>query len=139
MDRSQELALIESIAKIANTMDEDRIAQVPVHKAKIRTAFNPTGEKTRPRLKRPVWFNGAPINPVFLTNEEIELCNQLTPGRYNERQWAVIEHTDNPDKPIEVRVQDAAVEDRMTLYKNAPSFAALCKAILDEAGALVAA
>jgi hypothetical protein len=132
MDRTTEVALIESVAKIANALDEERNSQVPLHKAKIPTPFNPTGARNRPKLARPVWFNGAPLNPVFLTNEEIDLCNQLKAGRYNGRQWQVIERTEDPDKPLEIRVQDASVEARMELYKHAPSFAALCKSMIAE-------
>jgi hypothetical protein len=139
MDNKTEATLVESIAKIASALNDERTTQIPFHKAKIPTPFNPSGDRNRPKLTRPVWFNGALINPVFLTNEEIELCNQLKPGRYHGRQWQVIERTNDPDRPLEIRVQDASVEDRMSLYKDAPSFAALCKAMIAEQGTIAVA
>lgn len=58
------------------------------HEVVLNTPFW-DGKSPRSELKRPFYQNGSLINDHVLTNEEIELINQLKPGLYNKKRWEV--------------------------------------------------
>lgn len=123
--------LVDSIREIAESTQRGK--QVPVHQAKFRTPWNPTGEPVKVKLKYPaVFMNGARLNPRMLTAEEIELLNQVRPGLYNKKKWAV---TVRRDKSIDIGYSNKTVQQRLELAREAPSLADMCRRILTEAEA----
>lgn len=86
--------------------------KVPLHKAIIRTPWNPEGKKDRLRLKRTTYQNGTRVDEKRLSEEEIGLFNQLRPGRYGpNRKYVVIVRP--TDRAVELRYSNKSIEDRM--------------------------
>lgn len=59
-----------------------------VHEVVLNTPFW-DGVSPRSVLTRTFYQNGAPVNDHVLTNEEIDLINQLKPGLYHKKKWRV--------------------------------------------------
>lgn len=134
MERKDESALLESIHKIAESLDNGPIKQVPIAKYAAQTPWNPTGDKRRPTLRRTVYMSGSRLREQLLSNEEIRLLNQIKPGKYNDRRWLVIE-TDGGDAEggaITILIPNRTPEDRVRLKGEAHSLTALLTKIIEE-------
>jgi hypothetical protein len=84
----------------------------------------------RPKLTRKTIFCGAIEEERRLSDEEILLYNQVTPGRYHNRRWEVIEREEGSDgKTVEIRIPVSTVDDRMQL----PSLVNILKEMIQEA------
>src|SRR5690606_13275297 len=88
----QETVSTDTLAELTGAIkalaDQGRRKQVPVHQYTPQTPWNPSGTKRRVKLKHPAVFqNGARLNPMMLSDEEIELLNRLRPGVYNRKKW----------------------------------------------------
>lgn len=97
-----------------------------------KSVYNPSGG-VRPAMRCPVVFCGAPQDPAVLTNEEIELLNQVVAGRYNKGKWQVIVRDDGmgvEQEHKEIRLPVSTLEQRMELPH---SMVAILKQILAEA------
>jgi len=128
--------LIESIAKIANTLADGPTRQIPLAKYKPVTPWNPTGEKNRPKLKRTVFMGGSRLRESFLSSEEIELLNQIKPGKYNGRRWTIVETDgDTEGGTITILVPNKTPEDRVRLKGEVRDLTELCKKIIAEQNA----
>lgn len=96
-----------------------------------KSVFNPTGGP-RPKLKCPTVFCGSHQDETALTNEEIELFNQVEPGRYHSGKWQCIVRDDGMGETQEykeIRIPIATIDDRMTLP---PSLVAILREMLAE-------
>jgi hypothetical protein len=113
-------AMAEVIATaVADAVAKANAAVRPVEhfRSSKVSAYNPTGG-VRPKLTRNIVFCSAEEREEKLTNEEIELYNQIKPGRYNKRKWEVIERaSDNPSDPslLEIRIPVSDINARMEL------------------------
>lgn len=116
---------------------ESKIKVIESQTPDLTSAFNPEGKKNRPKLRRETIFCGMPQREKQLKDREIELFNQIKPGRYNDRKWEVIEHpspmADTPGT-IEVRIQVKEVQDRIELAMTAPNLEAILMKIISEQG-----
>lgn len=124
-------AVTQAVAKL-----RDKERPVEHFQSSKVSAFNPTGQK-RPKLTRRVVFCSAEEREETLTNEEIELYNQVVPGRYNKRKWEVIEReSDTPDdlNLLEIRIPNINdVNVRMELPSN--GLKGILRQIIEEAAA----
>lgn len=91
--------------------------------------WNETEGKARPVLKHRTFFCGSPQDPRQLKDEEIELYNQLKPGRYHSRKWEVIQRQDGDESLLEVRLPIASKDD---LYELPNSLVAILSEIVKE-------
>jgi hypothetical protein len=100
----------------------------------VVTWNNPTGRTDRPKLRRETYFCGAAQTETQLSDQEIELFNQIAvPGRYHNRRWEVtIRDAGGSDEVLEIRVPVQGVDDKAALPH---SLTALLREILDEAAA----
>jgi hypothetical protein len=144
--KAQEVNLDALVTSIAKAVSESTAKAVADAESKVRTiedqrpslksALNPTGSANRPKLARPVIFCGAPQREKQLSNTEIELFNQIKPGRYNNRKWEVIEQVaENDERTIEIRIPVKEVQDRIELAMTAPDLTSILKLIIAEQGA----
>lgn len=102
---------------------------VPYHLIKHDTPWNPEGKKNRTKLRRPTFISGYPVNPILHSEQEIELLNQLKPGRYNDRKWEVARFEDGS---IDIRYPNKTIPQRMEMAIIAPTLSALCTLIITE-------
>lgn len=77
--------------------------------------WNETPGKVRPTFKRKTVFCNSVQTERQCSDTEIELFNQLTPGRYHNRQWEVIIREDGNDSWMEVRLPVSTIEQRMDI------------------------
>jgi len=108
------------------------IKQVHISRYVAKTAFNPTGAKKRPKLNCTFLQNGyePPTDKMF--DEEIELVNQLRPGRYLDRKVEVIERIEGNERSIELRYSNGTVEQRMEMKNIARSLREMLRLIVSE-------
>jgi hypothetical protein len=81
--------MVAAIEKLAERQDQGPQQQIPIHKVPVKTPWNPTGTKNRPKLARPTFINGRKIGELWHTAEEIEKLNQIKPGHYWNRRIVV--------------------------------------------------
>jgi hypothetical protein len=112
-EASNSAATLLVMQKMLENMDNGRVQQVPLAKARIITPWNPTGKKNHERLRltRNTYQNGARVVAERLTEEEIAAFNKLKPGRYGvDRKLVVIKRNDGS---IELRYPNRSIEERM--------------------------
>lgn len=78
-----------------------------------RTAWSPPPGVAKAKLKRKSYQHGIPIDPDMITNEEINLLNQLKPGLYCDGWVKVIRRRDRGIN-VEYPVKTAAQRLRLT-------------------------
>lgn len=108
------------------------IQQVHISRYVAKTPFNPTGSKTRPKLRGLFLQNGGRMVEDRLTNDEITLLNKIRPGRYLDRRVEVIERTENGETSVEIRYSNASMEQRLELKNRARNLKEMLQGILDE-------
>lgn len=119
---------------LAKNADAGPIKQIPVGKAIIRTSFNPTGSKLRPRLTRSTRMNGFKLQEQTLHNESIRMFNALPAGKYNHGRWVVICLDNREGTAVDLYVQNKSMADRMQNKADARDLRHLLAKILVEAG-----
>jgi hypothetical protein len=82
------------------------------------------------KLKQPFYQNGVMVKLEQLTDEQVELINQLKPGRYNHRKWEIVKRR---DRSIDFRYPNKTVEQRMQIAAQAGSLTGMLQIILTEA------
>lgn len=131
--------LVQSIAKMANQTENGPVRQVSVAKAKYCTPWNPTGEKKRPKLKRPTYMSGARLREIMLSSADITLLNQLKAGKYNQKRWVVTERDGGAEgSAIDVMIPNKTMEDRIRLKGEAFNLNMLLTKIVAEQHSLAA-
>lgn len=119
--------LLGSVKSLAESTAAKR--KIGIAEASKVTPWNPDGGPKK-RLKVTAFYmNGARVNPVMLTNEEIDLINQLKPGAFNKKKWVVRKRR---DKSIELQYPNKSVEHRIELRGEAGNLAGMLKKILTE-------
>jgi hypothetical protein len=121
--------LVESIHAIAEhlatTAPPRRVQQIDY----MRTRQN------RHKLTRTVYMSGAKVPERVLTDEEVQLLNQLKPGKYNEGRWTILERDAGGQRSLDILFPNATQEDRIRLMGEAPTLTALCNRVLAEQNA----
>jgi hypothetical protein len=133
-EKSAERTLLESLVKIAGSLDNGPVRQIPLSKFKPETPWNPTGEPYRESLKRTVYMSGARLREPFLSQEEISLLNKIHAGLYNGGRWVVIERNGSGGEggAVDIIVRNKTQEDRIRLMGEAPDLTTLLKKIIAE-------
>lgn len=146
MSQDQLNSLIASIAMMVQNQnrmleqnqelaDAGPIRQIPAHKAKFRTPWNPDGSKKRPTLKDVTWLNGYRLREVMMSAEEIEKLNSLKPGRYNDNRWTVLRKPrSNEDDKGELLIYfpNKTMSDQLRLKGEGRNLGELLDRIIDE-------
>lgn len=113
--------MVEVLEKIVEQNEGGPIKQIPIGKAKIKTPWNPTGSKRRPKLRRITRMNGFRLGEMTLSDDEIRGLNQIKAGKYNNGRWVVIESDSNESgASVELFVQNKSQQDRLELAKICP-------------------
>jgi hypothetical protein len=114
---SATVALIAAANAMTDMAASMKPHKTPDHLVLKITPWNPTGSKTRPRLKRPTLQNGNQVREYTSHDEEIELWNQLRPGRYGpNRKYAVVRRPS--DGAIDFRYACKTIDDRMAIAND---------------------
>lgn len=74
------------------------------------------GKAPRSTLTRQFFQNGNPVNDTVLSNEEIDLINQLKPGLYAKKKFRV---TDMPGGAIGLWYDNKTLHQRFTIARIA--------------------
>lgn len=122
-------SLVKSVAQIAE--NQPKFRKLGIHETTFPTPWNPSGERRSLKLKPTALFqNGARVNPAMLSDEEIELINQLKPGLYNKKKWQVVRKR---DKSLHLHYPNATLEHRFDLNIQAQGqFAGMLRLIITE-------
>jgi hypothetical protein len=108
--------------------------QISLAAYRAKTPFNPTGDRTRPKLTRRTFQNGARLREHFLTNEEIDLLNKIKAGEYGSTvRVRVIETNDDGANPtVEIQYRNKTTDDRMAFKGEFHTFGDLLRAIVKQ-------
>jgi hypothetical protein len=94
----------------------EKSKKVKYHELRRDSSFyNFEKDGPRAKLKRQFYQNGGRVNPNVLRNEEIEIINNLTPGKYNNGKWEVRIVRDS----VDLRYKNKKVGDRIGLSSDA--------------------
>jgi hypothetical protein len=98
-----------------------------------KTPFNPTGAKRE--LLKEFFQNGAPISERYVSDAEIDMLHQITPGSYGtpELPVAVVEKKRLNGKSRMFIIHSDTRDDRLRMKNYAPSFHALLVKLVQEA------
>lgn len=121
------LRVAESMEKITARQEEFR--QVPFAEVKPVSSFNPTGRRDHPTFRRPTFMDGIPLNSLMHTPEEIQLFNQIKPGRYWNRR---IEVRRGSSGEIDLIRIGSRLDQRMERNAAFPTLTSMLKAIILE-------
>lgn len=106
------------------------IRQVSIGERGERGPFNPKGRKRE--LKGEFWANGWQLRERTLSDEEIALLHEITPGRYIDKFVTVIQ-TKRPEGPVtQINWPERTPEQRLEIAKRAPTFTVMLKKIVEE-------
>jgi hypothetical protein len=120
--------LIGSMKDLAESTRKER--KISVAEASKATPWNPSGKPRTVKLKPPaVYQNGARLNPVMLSDEEVTLLNQLKPGVFNHKKWVVRKRR---DKSLDIQYPNKTIEARMELKGEAGNLSGMLRKILTE-------
>lgn len=99
----------------------------------VRTPFNPTGRKRD--LKKDFVHNGCTIHERFVSDEEIELLHEITPGTYGTEDFPILvsEKKVLGGKPKVHILYRESKDDRLRIKNYAPTFHALLAKLVVEA------
>ncbi len=132
MAELQEEVIATAFARALDKRDEADGKVRENRKPSQKNAFNPTGG-VKPKLARETIFCGAIQHEESLKPSEIELFNQVTPGRYNgdKMNWTVLAADDGMGVTrIDVRVP---VSDLNALMDLPNSLVGILNQIVTEA------
>lgn len=132
----QDMNLVKILERLATRTEAGPVPQISMARAKIKTPWNPSGSRSRPKLSRPTYLNGHRLQEMLLSNEEIRLLNKLTAGKYQDRKWLVVEaDTDRDGSTVQVFLPNKTESDRLSLKGKARNLTEALTLILDEAAA----
>lgn len=126
---AQSIKALAEAQAAATERENSKFKEIGFQDAVFCTPWNPTGKKIRPNLKVKGFQNGAQLDPEKLHDEEIELFNQLKPGRYFGGKFEVVRKR---DRSIDFRYANKTVDQRSELKSSAVNFAAMLKLVVME-------
>ena len=116
-------------AELLQIVAENQRRQMPENKvAPPVSAFNPTGDKHKPLLRRKTYFVGAEMQDDLLTVEEVELFNRVdrsTTARSG--KWTAVVKQNGSTEELHVMVPHKEIDQRMEL----PSLKLILRELLD--------
>jgi hypothetical protein len=119
----------ETLAQIVERME----ANAPIRKVTYAELISKRPK--RPKLAREYYQHTRRISERQISDQEIALLNQITPGKYIDGLVAVTERGSAADPQIYIDWDCKTADQRMTLAAKAPSFYAILKRIVEEATA----
>lgn len=127
----QTAALIDLAQAVKGIVSQQQATrQVPYHEIKPVTPFNPEGKRDRKKLKYTFLQHGKLVTPINLREEEIELINQLKPGRYWNRKIEVQISRDGTT--LNLTWTNAKIEQRMEFNAAFPDLLAVLRHCIKE-------
>lgn len=128
--RELAVALKEAIQETAPVVQEH------ISRYRGATPFNPSGaqEHERPQLRGTFLQNGSKMSMPFLSDNEINLLNQLKPGRFIGRKVEVVERVENGEVTVEIRYSNGTNEQRLEMKNEVRNLAELLERCIAEAG-----
>lgn len=121
------LRVAESMERIVSRQEATR--QLSINEVLPNSPWNPEGKRVRAKFSRPTFLHGIDLNSLTLFEEEIELFNQLKPGRYIDRK---VEVRLTQDGSIDLSWPGAKNDARIEMYSRFPTLASLLKAVIAE-------
>lgn len=126
-------ALVEALARLVSASEDGPIKQVSIAKATYRTPWYTKGPNdTRPKFARKTRINGFLLRERTHSNEEIQLCNQLKPGKYNNRRWFVTLTEGDEGTALDIYLPNKTQSDRLVLAQTAPDLVQALKLMINE-------
>jgi hypothetical protein len=113
--------LVDVLERLTQIQERQPIPQQTVAQATFITPWNPTGSKTRPRLRRKVFLNNHVLSDGRLTDEEVMLINTLKHGRYHNRQWLVIEKDEEGTSSLLILLPNKTESQRIEMARTCPA------------------
>lgn len=113
--------LAAALVTLAASQESAPIRQIPLARAKVRTPWNPTGDKKRPKLSRVTRLNGFRLKESRLSNDEIRGFNALQPGKYNGRKWIVTSSQDEEGSAIDIYLPNKTAAHRIEFRSTCPN------------------
>ncbi len=127
-------SVAQAMARFIQRDDDGPIRQVSVHKAKYRTPWHPSGDPNRPKLTRKMRLNGVQLRDRMLSNKEIDLLNQVKPGKYHNKRWFVMETDGDEDgSKVDIFLPNKTQQDRLALAGDARNLEEVLTIIVNEA------
>lgn len=110
------------------------IKQVHISQYRGKTPWNPTGKRPheRPKLRGEFLQNGRKMYAERMSDREIELLNQIRPGRYVNRKIEVIERVMNDESTIEIRYNNGSPDQRSELKNEVRNLTEMLERIVAE-------
>lgn len=108
------------------------VKQVHISRYRAQTPWNPTGELRRRKMEARFLQNGIELRDWHITDEDIDLLNQIKPGRYMDRKVEVVERNENGSRTVEIRYSNQSIGQRMEMKNYARNFTELLQNIVTE-------
>ncbi len=121
------LRVAESMERIVSRNESTR--QLSYAEILPVTPFNPEGKRNRIGFKRQTYMHGILLNPMLHTEEEIDLFNQLKPGRYIDRK---VEVQLTRSGELNLQWAGSKIDARMAIYTQFPEIKVMLKQIIAE-------
>lgn len=114
---SQQISISADVlaAALAKAIETSRPARITIANRKRNTPWTPKDGVPKLRLKRPLYQHGMEVLEDRLTNEQIELANQLRPGLYCDNYIKVIRRR---DKAIDITYPVKTSPQRLKLVTD---------------------
>lgn len=123
-------ALLDMATSMKAMVQENQAnKQIPLKDIKPVTPWNPEGKRSRLKPRGEIYQNGYLVNPLMMTEEDIELCNKLKPGRYLDRTVTVARQRDGS---LYIEYASARTDQRMDFYAKYPTFTSLAAALVKD-------
>lgn len=126
-----------SAADLANAFIEAINRTKPVEKKTYSTRkpgspWDPKDGSKKPKLKKSMFQHGIPIDPDFLTSEEIHLLNALKPGRYLS-EWVKVYKRKDQGIDIDYPIKTASQRMKLVSQFGVRDFKDLLSKCIEEA------
>jgi hypothetical protein len=123
-------AMLEVAQAVKQMLEQQNATrQIPYNEIKPTSPWNPEGKRNRAKFVRETFQHGRWVNPMMVSEETIQLFNQLKPGRYLNRKVEVIR---SQDGAINITWSNAKIEQRVEFYRNYPTIDHVLRAVIAE-------
>ena len=130
--------LAQSQIDLANAIrtlaDSQPVKRVPFAKFKTRSPFNPTGNKKR-KLTRRCYQNGFPMMIKKLFDEEIDMLNKISAGKYMDGLVTIIIAQNGGNSDLHIVYDNKSFDQRLALKSHFRNLREMLSICLDEAKA----
>ena len=109
---AQAQANVKALQAIADTLQAGPVKQVNRANRVPKTPWNPEGKKVRATLRCRMTQNDTRIGESRLSEEEINLFNQLKPGKYQGGNWVVTATNKDGVETLNLYIPNKTMSDR---------------------------